>query len=196
MLTETGYQYMPSNPYLGCVREQINDIVRAADRAGIKYLGLGSLNKVGLGLVVKQQGLGNLSGRLSSVECVLEKTRAWPNVSACLPCPLLTQAEWVNHGGSDIVAAVNPKFTRICHGNTLTAAAVRGNVIQVCGCGGAGLSSATPWRCTAEWVLTELPPCLFNMAVCHHLPQIVEGKRLEPRIFLTGATSKVRPSCR
>lgn len=43
------------------------------------------------------------------------------------------QAEWVNHGGMDIKTAVDPKVTRIVHGNTMTAAAVCGNVMQVGG---------------------------------------------------------------
>lgn len=56
----------------------------------------------------------------------------------------------MNNGGEDIVAAVKPKYTKVAHGNTMTATAVAQNVMQV-----------------------------------------VEGKNLNKKVFLTGSTSKV-----
>lgn len=41
------------------------------------------------------------------------------------------QAEWVNNGGADLKAAVEPETTRVAHGNTMTAAAVAANVVQI-----------------------------------------------------------------
>lgn len=46
------------------------------------------------------------------------------------------QAEWVNRGGDDVIPETNPQVTRVSHGNTMTAAAVVTNVIQICGAKG------------------------------------------------------------
>ena len=40
-------QYLPGSFYMKYAKEQINDIVRYADSARLKILGLGALNKVG-----------------------------------------------------------------------------------------------------------------------------------------------------
>ena len=43
----------------------------------------------------------------------------------------LNKAEWLNHGGEDIVAQVKPKHTKVAHGNTMTAATTAMNVTRL-----------------------------------------------------------------
>jgi hypothetical protein len=67
----------------------------------------------------------------------------------------------VHRGGSDTLQAVQPSFTRLVHGNTLTAAVVVENILIV---------------------LREQHADFAAVAQC-------DG--FKPTVFLTGATSKV-----